>query len=530
MAKKPTYAELGKRVKELEKKAVEYQHAKESLEQSNIAMLDILESISDGFFSLDDRFIVTYFNRAAERLLGRSSWEVLGHNLFEAFPEAKGSIFEDKYTQGIKEKIPISFETYFDVGPYENWYEVRIYPREDGISVYFRVITERKRAEEEQKKLQVRLQQAEKMKAIATLARGIANDFNNLLSIIQGNASLVLFDMDASHPYCESLKTIERQAQRGSALSAQLLGYARHGRYEVKPIDLNRLVKETSEALGSTRKKITVHRRLADDLFVLEGDRAQLQQVLWNLYVNAAEAMPGGGDLTLITANLTHRDVEDKLHDPKPGKYVLLKVADTGTGMDEKTTGRIFEPFFTTKEAAGRAGLGLAAAYGIIESHGGNIDVESETGRGTTFNIYLPASQEQLTQDETLSDELLKGTETILLADDEAMFVEVGQQMLEVMGYKVFVATGGKEAVEVYEAKKNEIDLVILDMIMPDMGGGETYARLKEINPDIKVLLSTGLGVEGQASEILNSGCDGFIQKPFTLKELSHSIRQVLDI
>jgi len=511
----------------------ERKRAKESLEESNIAMLDMVESIGDGFFSLDDQFVVTYFNRAAERLLGRKSWEVLGHNFFEAFPECKGSIFEDRFTAGVNEKIPLSFETYFDVKPYENWYEVRVYPQKNGITVYFQVTTERKPAEEEKKKLEAQLQQAQKMKAIGALAGGIANDFNNLLSVIEGNASLMLFNIDATHPHYENLKSMEKQAQSGSKLSAQLLGYAGKGRYEVKLLNLNQLLEETSEAFGRTRKEITIHRELADDLFAIEADRGQIEQVLSNLCVNAAHAMPGGGDLLLKTRNVTHKDMEGKLYDPKPGNYVMLTVADTGAGMDEKTMERIFEPFFTTKETGGATGLGLSSAYGIIEGHGGYIDVDSSKGHGTTFTICLRASEKKVektvAKEKKVPEEILKGTETVLVVDDEEMILEVGEEMLGAMGYKVLLAKGGREAVEIYKANKNDVDLVILDMIMPDMAGSEVYDTMKEINPNIKVLLSTGYSIEGQASEILDRGCDGFIQKPFGVKELSGKIREILD-
>ena len=279
--------------------------------------------------------------------------------------------------------------------------------------------------------------------------------------------------------------------------------------------------------LGRTRKDITIHRRFADHLPLVEGDRGQIQQALSNVCTNAAEAMPGKGHLSFETKDVSHKHVEIKVHDPRPGNYVLLEVSDTGTGMDNHAVARIFEPFFSTKKTG--SGLGLAAAHGIIEGHGGYIDVRSKKGRGTTFSIYLPASEKDLTEEPQSSDELLKGTETILLVDDEAMFVEVGRDMLELMGYSVLAAKGGKEAVEIYEANIDRIDLVILDMIMPDMGGGETYDRMKEINPEVKVLLSTGYSIEGQAKEILDRGCDRFIQKPFTMKELSQSIRQVLE-
>ncbi|GAH39233.1 unnamed protein product, partial [marine sediment metagenome] len=214
----------------------------------------------------------------------------------------------------------------------------------------------------------------------------------------------------------------------------------------------------------------------------------------------------------------------------KPGNYVKISVTDTGVGMDEATQQRIFDPFFTTKEMGRGTGLGLASAYGIIKNHGGVMNVYSKKGEGTTFNVYLPASEKEVTiREKKLADEILRGTETVLIVDDEDMILDVGEEMLKEMGYKVLLARSGKEAVELYRKYKHEIDLVILDMIMPDMGGGEAYDKMKENNPKIKVLLSTGYSIRGQATEILERGCDGFIQKPFKIKELSGKIREILD-
>jgi two-component system cell cycle sensor histidine kinase/response regulator CckA len=507
---------------------VAHKRAEALLERSNIAMLDMLESISDGFFSLNGDLIVTYFNAAAGRLLGRKSWEVLGHSFYKAFPQFKGSIFEKKFTQVLHEKTALSFETHFDVKPYKNWYEVRIYPQEDGISVYFRVTSERKRAEEEKRKLEAQLQQAQKMKAVGALAGGIANDFNNLLSVIQASASLMLLDIDASHPHYENLRNIEKQIQQGSKLSAQLLGYAGKGRYDVRTIDINQLVAETSETFGKARRKITIHHEFAHDLFTVEADRSQIEQVLRDLLANAVDAMPDGGDLTLKTANVTHKDMGGHVHDPKPGYYVRLTVTDTGAGMDKETQARIFEPFFTTKKDTGATGIGLASAYGIVEGHRGYIDVHSEKGRGTSFNIYLQASEKKVKKTLSLPDRLIAGTGTVLLVDDELMVLELGMKLLEKLGYTVIQAKGGREAVEIYKTSPDSIDLVILDMIMPDMGGGETYDRIKEINPGVKVILSTGYSTDGRATEILERGCDGFLPKPYTIRELSASIEEVL--
>lgn len=505
----------------------EHKRALASLERSNIAMLDMLESVSDGFFSLNSELIVTYFNAAAGRLLGRKSWEVLGHHFYTAFPEFKDSVFEKKFTQGLKEKTSVSFQTYFDVKPYKNWYEVRVYPQADGISVYFQVTTERKQAEEEKRRLKAQLQQAQKMKAVGALAGGIANDFNNLLAVIQASASLMLLDIDPTHTHYENLRNIEKEVHKGSRLSAQLLGYAGKGRYEVRLVDINKLVEKTAKTFAKAGKGIKIHRSLAADLPAVEVDKSQIEQVIEELFLNAADAMPDGGDLILGSTVVTHKNIDGHLHDPKPGNYVLLTVADTGIGMDKETRDRIFEPFFTTKEAKKASGLGLASAYGIIEGHGGYIDVDSVAGEGTTFRIYLWASKKEVAKPAMPADHIVKGSGTVLLVDDEPMVLEVGTKLLEKLGFGVIQARGGREAIEIYEERQGGIDLIILDMIMPVMGGGETFDRMKEINPRAKVILSTGYPEDGRAAEIMARGCDAFLQKPFTIRDLSARISEV---
>ncbi|OEU74779.1 MAG: hypothetical protein BA864_09425 [Desulfuromonadales bacterium C00003093] len=391
-----------------------------------------------------------------------------------------------------------------------------------------RDITERKRAEEEKAKLQAQFQHAQKMESIGTLAGGIAHDFNNLLMGIQGYVSLMLMGVDSTHPHYERLRGIEQQVQSGAELTRHLLGFARGGKYEVNPTDLNELIKKTSGMFGRTKKEIKIHRKYQKDIYTVDVDQGQIEQVFLNLYVNAWQAMPGEGKLYLQTENITLDENYIKPFQVEPGKYVKISVTDTGAGMDEATQQRIFEPFFTTKEMGRGSGLGLASAYGIIKNHDGFINVYSEKGKGATFNIYLPASEKEVIEKKELDGKILKGSETVLLVDDEDIIIEVGQEMLNLMGYQALVARSGKEAIKIYEKYKDKINLIILDMIMPDMGGGKTYDRIKEINPDIKVLLSSGYSIEGQATEILKRGCNGFIKKPFNIKELSHKIREIL--
>ncbi len=392
-----------------------------------------------------------------------------------------------------------------------------------------RNIEERKKAEEEKKRLEAQLQHAQRMESIGTLAGGIAHNFNNLLMGIMGNTSLMLLDADPAHPDYKKLITIEKMVESGSKLTSQLLGYARKGRYEIKPISLNQLIKDTSDTFATTRKEIRVHHELAKDLPGIKADQGQIEQALLNLYVNAADAMPKGGDLFLRTMNITDKDMTGKPYEPKPGNYVLLTVRDTGIGMDKKTMERLFDPFFTTKGLAKGTGLGTASVYGIIKGHGGYIDVDSEKGYGATFSIYLPATEKGIKDEKELSSTLLKGKETILLVDDEDMVIDVGEQMLKKLGYKVLLAKGGREALDLYRKNQHKINMVLLDMVMPDMGGEETYELLKEINPNVKVLLSSGYSINGQATEILKRGCDGFIQKPFSMNDLSQKLREILD-
>jgi len=336
-------------------------------------------------------------------------------------------------------------------------------------------------------------------------------------------------DTATTHPHYEHLQGIEDYVKSAADLTKQLLGFARGGKYEVKTTDLNELIKNQNRMFGRTKKEITIHGKYEKNLLAVEVDQVQIEQVLLNLYVNAWQSMPGGGDLYIQTENVTLDENYTKPFEVKPGKYVKISVTDTGVGMDEATRQRIFDPFFTTKEMGRGTGLGLASVYGIIKNHEGFINVYSEKGEGATFNIYLPASEKKIIEEKEFAKEVIKGTETVLLVDDENVIIYAVELLLKEMGYKTFIARSGKETLKIYKKNKDKIDIVILDMVMPDMGGGETYDRLKEINPDIKVLLSSGYSINGEAKEILKRGCNGFIQKPYRSKELSQKIRKILD-
>ena len=401
----------------------------------------------------------------------------------------------------------------------------KIYPEDGYIEGAMIDITERKNLENQ-------VRQAQKMESIGTLAGGIAHDFNNLLMGIQGYTSLILNDLDPDHYYYDKLKNIEKQVKSGAELSAQLLGFARGGKYDVKPTHINKLLKKSAEMFGRTKKEINIREKYAPDLWTVKVDQGQIEQVFLNLFVNAWQAMPDAGDIYLETSNVVLSRDYTEPYALKAGNYVEISFADTGVGMDEETASRVFDPFFTTKAMERGTGLGLSSAYGIVKNHSGMIHVYSEEGHGSTFNIFLPASDAKAVEPISFHDgeEVKHGEEeAILLVDDETMISDVGKDMLKTLGYKVFVASGGNEAIEVYKENKDKINLVILDMIMPDMGGGETYKVLKSINPDIKVMLSSGYNISGEAAEIMKHGVNDFIQKPFTMTKLSHKIRNILE-
>ncbi len=380
-----------------------------------------------------------------------------------------------------------------------------------------------------EKRLEAQLMDVRKMEALGTLAGGIAHDFNNLLMGIQGRTSLMLMDTDFSQSHYEDLKGIEDIVKRAAGLNNQLLGFARKGKYQVNPTDLNKLVHKTSQMFGETNKDVTINTKFQEGLWTVEVDRSQIEQVLFSLFFNSHDAMPGGGELELQTENVT---LDESLTGPDQltaGKYVKMSITDTGVGIDEAIRERIFEPFFTTKRMGRGTGLSLASAYGIIKNHSGMIHVYSKKDEGATFSIYLPASEREIIEQNALSEEFFGGTETVLLVDDEDMIIDVGEKILKMMGYELITARSGREALRLYKENQAKINLIVLDMIMPGMSGGETYDRLKGINPNVKVLLSSGYSMDGQASEILKRGCSGFIQKPFRMRHLSQIIREILD-
>ena len=492
-----------------------------SFKKHSEAILDIM---SEGILEITQDVRIVYANPAAVALLGTAEEKLLASNFVDWLPEKEGQTIQ-QHVLGVTEAPGTVVK---DLSVVINDKEVllsllpMIENKEKTFIIILNDVSERKRME-------AQLLQAQKMEAIATLAGGIAHDFNNLLMVVQGNVSLMLLDLNPIHPHYEMLKNIENQVQSGSRLTHQLLGYARRGKYAIRPFLFNPLLEEMVDAFARTRKNITIHKELAQDLLPIEGDQGQIEQVIMNLLVNAADAMPGHGNLYVKTSNVTHADMKGKIYNPKAGNYIHLSVIDTGVGMDQKTLGRIFEPFFTTKELGRGTGLGLASVYGIVKGHAGYTDVESQEGFGTAFKIYLPASREEASEPIKAEGLLMRGIETILLVEDEESVLDVGERSLKAMGYQVMIARDGKEAIELFRESWRTIDLVVLDIILPSMGGNEIFDHLKKIHPKVKVLLSSGYSIDGEATKLLERGCQGFIQKPFDLKQLSRHVRAILD-
>jgi len=512
--------------------------SEEALRESEEKYRSILEGIEEGYFEVDLAGNFTFFNNALCNIFGFDRDEMMRANNrdFTTAETAKKMlhVFNRVYRTGRSARV-LNYEINTkDSGKKVLAISASLLRNSGQEPIGFRGlardVTEHLIAEKEKERLASQIRQAQKMEAIGTLAGGIAHDFNNLLMGFQGNLSLMLMEMSPDNPDYEYLINMEDYVKRGSDLTRQILGFARGGKYEAKPTNLNDLIEQSSQMFSRTRKEILIHKKFKIDPWPVEVDRGQIEQVLLNMFVNAWQAMPSGGIIFLSTENVTLQEEDpDKPYALNPGEYVKISVADTGVGMHKDTLERIFEPFYTTKEVSRGTGLGLASAYGIIKNHSGLIDVTSEPGNGATFTIYLPKSNKDFLEESPAVEKTIEGRETILLVDDEAMITDIGGKMLKRLGYRVVLADSGRKASKLFEKLHERIDLVILDMIMPDMGGSETFDRLKAISPGIKVLLSSGYSIDGQASQILKRGCKGFIQKPFNLKHFSQKIRDILD-
>ncbi len=516
----------------------ERKRAEKALKESEKKYRTLVESAQEGIGFTDPDENIIFVNEALAELLAYKKEELLGLNLSRISDKEEFVKFR-KETKKRRHGESSRYETklYTKAGE-AKYFSISATPLFDGNGTFTGTlglltdITERKKAEEERLKLENQLRQAQKMEAIGTLAGGVAHDFNNLLGGILGYSSLLLSKLpseDVNHRYVE---LIEKASRKAAELTNRLLGFARQGKCEVKPVDINRAIQGVVELLSaSIDKNIEIKADLCKDNPFTKGDPNQLEQVLINLCVNARDAMPDGGELS-IGSRLVHLDEEfvSKHLGSIPGDYVRISVSDSGMGMDEETKAKIFDPFFTTKGQGEGTGLGLSMVYGIVKNHGGYLSVYSEVGKGTKFELYLPLSKGALSQPSKRRVTARAGSESILVVDDEEMLRDLMRDILRDLGYEVMLASSGEEAVKVYHEHQGKIDLVIVDMVMPRMGGKETFQELKRIDPGVRALLASGYSQNAAAQQILDLGVKGFLHKPFSMEEISRKVREVLDV
>lgn len=506
--------------------------ARSEAEASRKRITNILESIADGFIALDQHWRFTYVNAEAERMLRRGRDQLLGRSIWEEFPELVGSTFFREYHRAAVQQVPVEFEGLSFQS--DAWIETRVYPSREGLAIWSRDVTKRKEVEEALRHSEEQLRQAQKMEAIGRLAGGIAHDFNNLLTAIKGHAELLLAEIDESSSKRADIEEIWKASERAAALTRQLLAFSRQQVSQPRVLNLNDVVNEIGSMLGRLIGEDVELVLLPDpDLGYVMADPGQMEQVLMNLAVNARDAMPRGGRLTIETSNVELADdfPHRFAYDVRPGPYVMISVTDTGVGMDKEVQKRIFEPFFTTKEKGKGTGLGLSTVYGIVQQSGGYIWVDSRLGQGTTFKIYLPRVQAGPVEVEpvTVSPTSATGSETILVVEDEPAVRALICKTLRKNGYTVLEAVNGRDALRAASEHRGPLDLVLTDVVMPEMGGKELAERLSVSRPDTMIVFMSGYA----ESEIVHNGVlkpgTILLEKPFTPDSLARKVREVLD-
>ncbi len=501
-----------------------------ALRKSEEQYRSLVETMNEGLALVDKDHRLTYVNERLCRILGYAREELIGKVVTDFVDEEyKDALFEEiiRRKQGDTSSYEIGWRAK-DGRQILTLVSPRGFFNENGEFLgslgVLTDITEYKQLEEQ-------LRQAAKMEAIGRLAGGIAHDFNNLLTGILGYSNLLKMNSSPGDSVHDAARTIEKAAERATELTQQLLGFARRGKHQIIPVDIHNTIKEVASLLDRTiGRNIRIKLKLqAGDRFI-KGDPVQMQQVLLNLGINARDAMPRGGELTFET-RVTKLSSEDNIsdYDVAPGRCIVITVRDTGIGITKEIQERIFEPFFTTKKQGEGTGMGLAMVYGIIRNHGGSVKVDSQPEHGAAFRIYLPLVEEEETNYSIDTvNKLVKGTGRILLVDDEEVIRIVASDLLTNLGYEVVTASNGKEAVEIFNENWPEIDMVIIDMMMPVMDGPNCFREMKRINPDVKAFLSTGYGVDGQAQQLLDEGMIGFIQKPYNMAALSTKLREAM--
>ncbi len=507
--------------------------AEEALRESEKKYRTILETIADGYHEVDMAGNLTLVNDSMCEIFGYPREELLGVNYRSLMDEHNAKIIFEAYNSVHKTGKPNPGFNYQNVRKDGSRRDVSVsispIKDADGQPVGFRGII---RDITERKRLQEQLYQASKMEALGTLAGGIAHDFNNLLQIVQGYTDLLLLRKVREDPDYDKLRTMRGAAQRGRDLVQQILTFSRKVETKTRPVDLNHELRQTELLLRRTiEKTISIEMDLADNLWPISADPIHIEQILLNLAVNAKHAMPQGGRLMIETKNIKLDEEYGRTHlKTKPGSYVLLMVSDSGHGMDKAVVERIFEPFFTTKETGEGTGLGLAMVFGLVKSHDGHISCYSEPGVGTTFKIYFPAIEKELEcSAETTQEMPAFGTETVLVVDDEESIRELTRELLASAGYEVLTASTGSEAIHLYSQKKDDVSLVILDLIMPEMDGTKCLQELLRINPLAKVLVASGYSANGPTRETTAIGAKGFVNKPYDMRQFLLMVRGILD-
>ncbi len=504
--------------------------AEQALREGEQRYRTLFEESIDGVYSVLRDGEIADANPSFSEIFGYTREELIGKDIRDLFvdPADRPKFQEEIEKKGFVKDYAIKYRKR-DGTEMECLSTSSVYYREDGSIAGYRGIM---RDVTDQKRLQRELLHAQKMESIGTLAGGIAHDFNNLLTVVLGFSELLLIGKNEQDPSYEDLQKIHQAARNGADLVKRILAFSRKAEINPRPVNLNQEIERIRHLLTRTiSKMIGIELVLSDEPAIVHVDPSQLEQIVLNLAVNAQDAMPDGGILTFETMHVTLDEEYCGLHvGAKPGDYVMLSVSDTGHGMDHETLNHIFEPFYTTKETGKGTGLGLAMAYGIVKQHGGYIIGYSEPGMGTTFKIYLPVIPTE-TKPETPTEKLIlpPGTETVLLVDDEEMLRDLGKRILERSGYTVLAAANGKEALDLYEKERNKISLVILDLIMPEMGGRQCLEELLKIDPQVRVLIATGYSAVGETKKTIESGAMGFVGKPYDMRQVLQAVRQALD-
>lgn len=488
----------------------------------------VIESAFDSIIITDYEGVITYVNSAFEKITGYSKEEVIGKKTILLESDYQDSQFYGDLWNTIKSGNTWKGEFINKRKNGEIYYtSAVIFPIEFNNKVYFASI---QRDITQEKKLYEQLLRAQKMEAIGTLAGGIAHDFNNLLTAVLGYSEIMMGSIKEGDPFYKPVNIIHSAAEKGAELAKKILTITRKEKMEMKPVDINEIVNNCIDLLQrSIPKNIEIITNLKKDIPKFQADPSQIQQVIMNLTVNARDAMPDGGKLIIETSLVGSENGAANGIPFDKGGFIKLSVSDTGVGMDRETQRKVFDPFFTTKETGKGTGLGLYIVHSIVSNHKGYINLYSEPGRGTRFNIYLPITKASDIE-ETEQEIDLRGEGTILVIDDEENMRELCKDILEPLGYNVVLSSDGEEGLKTFREIKESVSLVILDMIMPKVSGSEVFQALRSIKPDVKVILCSGYSHEGFAGidKLLKSGASGFIQKPFTTKTLAISIKKAL--